>query len=245
MTANVGKASRNKKGMSYINQALRKAQEAKDSPYTPYRRFIEAGEGRGGRFSRGALWAISGGGALLLVAAVWIFAGGWPPFSGDKTAAQAPAAPREAAVDAAPLPPVLSQPEETGEIKSFFEQAIAAQRLRRFADAERLYGQILALMPAHKKSLNNLGILYLENGDFIQGRQFLERAVAADAAWADPHYNLACLLGRQGKAREGLAHLEKAIMILPAALDWAATDKDLRGIRRLPEYEKLKEAAAK
>lgn len=219
--------------MSYINQALRKAQEAKDSPYTPYRQFIETGAGQGGQVRRKGFCWFGGAAALLLLFAILLFAGGRAPFVADKTSPAA--APGEGVVTAPAMPP----PEASPELNALFEQAITAQRLQRFAEAEQIYGKILARMPNHKKSLNNLGVLFLERGDYAQARQFLERAQAADVSWAEPHYNLACLMGRQGRQEEGLVHLQQAAALSPAALDWAATDDDLRSIRLLPEYIKM------
>ncbi len=228
--------------MSYINQALRKAQEAKGNIYTPYRQFIETGAGRSGQVNGKVFRWLGCAAALLLVAVSLIALGQWAPFFGDKMSVPAP--PKEAIV-AAPPPSAPASPEESAEVKALFEKAITAQRLLRFAEAEKIYGQILAVLPNHKKSLNNLGILYLDKGNDAQARHFLEQAKAADAAWADPHYNLACLLGRGGRPQEALVHLQRAAALSPAVLEWAMTDDDLRSIRLLPEFQKLKEALAK
>lgn len=227
--------------MSYINQALKKAQEAKDGRYTPYRRFIETAAPPTRRVGYPA-WVILGLAILITAVISLTFTAPW------KSLVEVKQPPVDAIKKTLPWPPSAPDPvKEAGgvvKVEDIFLLATAAHKLLKFDEAEILYRQILETRPNHRESLNNLGIIFLERGEFPRAREYLERAMAADPTWVYPPYNLACLLGRQGRPHEALVFLKQAAALTPLALKWAAVDDDLTAARKLPEYKKLMEGLA-
>lgn len=224
--------------MSYINQALRRAQQTRDNPYVAYRQFIEAEEELTPPVHRKVL-LVSLGSVLVLAVILLIVLVVGIPFGGIERQAQTKTEAPMAEKAAKEILPPVGVEESHPKIASLFAKALESHRLRQFAEAQGLYEQIIAARPDHKMSLNNLGVIFLEKGEEEKARQFFEQARKVDPSWAEPHYNLACLAARLGRPKEAIEHLQQAATIYPAALQWAATDEDLRNVRLLPEYEKL------
>jgi tetratricopeptide (TPR) repeat protein len=88
---------------------------------------------------------------------------------------------------------------------------------------------------------NNLGSVYLSQKKLDQARQEFSAAASLDPRYADPHYNLACYHALAGQHQQALSELEKAKVLNPKVLDWAAQDGDLAPVRALPEYKRLTE----
>jgi tetratricopeptide (TPR) repeat protein len=71
--------------------------------------------------------------------------------------------------------------------------AIAQARSGHDAQAEPLLRQVLTQNPANPVALNELGMLQRRAGHFTEARQAYERAIAANAGYADAELNLAIL----------------------------------------------------
>jgi hypothetical protein len=122
------------------------------------------------------------------------------------------------------------------DVESLYAQALEKQKMRRFAEAEAIYQDILAWNGGHVRSLNNLGVIYLAQGRKTLAAEMFRQAVALDANYADPHYNLACLYVGQGDLKHGLRSLQEAAAIDTRVKGWAREDADLRPLEALPEY---------
>jgi len=57
-------------------------------------------------------------------------------------------------------------------------------------------------------------------------------AIARDTSYADPHLNLAVLLGQAERAREAIPHLERYLALAPEASNAVQVEELLRRLRR-------------
>ena len=71
--------------------------------------------------------------------------------------------------------------------------------------------------PGSSLSLSNLGVEYLQIGEFADGTEALRRAFAIDPASGDTAANLSLALRYQGKFKEALAFARQAVKLNPAA----------------------------
>jgi Flp pilus assembly protein TadD len=125
---------------------------------------------------------------------------------------------------------------------ALYQKALAAQRNKKTAEAERLYHRILALDTQHAGAMNNLGVLYMSRGRHDQALTLFKKAIAVRKDYVDPYYNLACLYAQRQDKASSIAYLKSAVAINRAAIDWARTDKDLKPIREMDDFKKLMES---
>ena len=85
----------------------------------------------------------------------------------------------------------------------------------RYADAERLYRQVMESDAHYPGALINLGFVLREQGRAHEAREVLERAVRIAAKDADSHYLLASILATTGPREAEVSHLRKAIELRP------------------------------
>ena len=93
------------------------------------------------------------------------------------------------------------------------------------ADAFSFYSNVLRIDPTHKGALNNLGVMALEDGKFLEAREYFLRALRQDRENAKTYYLLA-------KAELSLGNLEDAKAAVANALKRAPAQ---------PEYQQLQE----
>jgi tetratricopeptide (TPR) repeat protein len=125
---------------------------------------------------------------------------------------------------------------------ALYQKALAAQRNKKTAAAERLYRRILTLDAAHTGAMNNLGVIYMSRGRHDQALALFKKAIAERKDYVDPYYNLACLYAQRQDAAGSIAYLKSAAAINRAVIDWARTDKDLKPIREMDDFKKLLES---
>jgi tetratricopeptide (TPR) repeat protein len=81
------------------------------------------------------------------------------------------------------------------------------------------FKQLLAIHPASVRGYNHLGQAYEGLNDFENAQQAYEQAIAIDRTAAKrsewPHYNLAVLQLKAGKAEAALPHFAEALLIQP------------------------------
>ena len=82
--------------------------------------------------------------------------------------------------------------------------------------AERHYWECLKLDPAHRKALNNMGVLMMRKSNFQEAASYFARAHTLDSGNADIIVNLAAANFAQGKQAEGEKLLRKALAIDPS-----------------------------
>jgi len=120
-----------------------------------------------------------------------------------------------------------------------FQKARALHRDGRLADAGLWYEKVLSMDPGHVEALNNRGVLYLQEKNYSAARKCFEKAIRLKADYVDPYYNLACVCAVQGQVLQGLRYLGKAISMDPDVKKWAKEDPDLEGLRGDPRFREI------
>lgn len=136
-------------------------------------------------------------------------------------------------------PATDTQPETVMGAKESYDRARLFHKSGSLQDAGRLYRETLRVDPGYVDALNNLGILYIQEKDYLAARTSFEKAIRLKPGYVEPYYNLACLYAIKGEIRESLAHLRKAVSLDQSVRDWARMDTDLENLRGLPEFHEI------
>ena len=241
--------------MSYINDALKRAQQNKDNLYSHYGVIISQLPGHPAR-SR-IIWAVAAFSAIVALAAVLIWmtidSGFVLRFTGKKelplqAGASAEPAQKPALEQTTPGEPsrAAESPAETArppfaDAQALYLEALAAQRNKKTAVAEWLYRRVLAIDARHVEAMNNLGVLYLAQGKQDQALEMFNQAISLKTDYADPYYNLSCLFAQRKNAARSLQYLKSAIAVNGDVIHWAKDDQDLKHITASEEFKKLLE----
>jgi tetratricopeptide (TPR) repeat protein len=252
--------------MSYINDALRKAQKDKKSEYAAYEPIVSAA---GKKASKTRKWFIIAGVAMLFLWAGAVVAllhrpeEKTIPIKTDLIAARetivTPAAPplaeetaldvqKESAPAAKPAPVeipvetvVIKEGPRNNDAQALYAQAVQKQREGKLAEAKDLYKQVIKIDPKNIQALNNLGVVYMDQKVYKWAAIRLNDALKIEHDYPKAHYNLACLYAQQNNREQSLHHLQKAIGLNPEARVWAENDEDFRAFTHLTEFKKLME----
>jgi tetratricopeptide (TPR) repeat protein len=226
--------------MSYIHEALKKAQKEKDGHHHAYEGVASTPGKKLGFFSGKALWLAP------LVLASLAFVVYLLLRSGDTgIAVMEPAKPKVAKETAAPItteparPKVAPRPKKVDRPERWYEKARAFHKRGRLQAAKRLYEKTLSVDPGRIDALNNLGVIQIQEGNYPAARTSFMEAIRIQPDYVDAHYNLACVDALGGEASQGLFHLRKAIEVDPAVKDWARSDADLDNLRGLPGFAEI------
>lgn len=232
--------------MSYINSALKKVQKEKDDRSVPYGGVVMAPRDKKGTARQWRVFLFST--SVILVLAIlsvlcWLF---YPAATREakKTRNLSPAttaAPVKVLAVALPGKDQLN----LEKVARLYEEALIAQRGKRWEEAESFYRQVLALEPRHLQSLNNLGVLYMRKNRPNEAIELFVKAVATKEDYVDPYYNLACLYTQLGNMDAGLHYLGKAIKIDGSVREWARKDTDFKKMHALPAFKKITEELIK
>ncbi len=210
--------------MSYIREALRKAQKEKDARYPRYQRIFFSPRRKVGIFSLRPLWLI-----CLLVIVLGLALYSWFD-SGNKGATSAPTNPN---------PEVRPIPEISVNAKDLYDRARHLHKMSRLEEARRLYYKALMLDPGNVYALNNLGVIYIQEGNYLEAKKSLEDAIQQKPEYVDPYYNLACLYALKGEVMKSLAQLKRAVSLDESVSEWARKDRDLQNLRGMPGFEEI------
>jgi len=239
--------------MSYINDALRKAQKERDNRYGQFGGIIAAGPGGADHFRkrRVALFAAA---LILIVSTVLLLAvraSHQPPFvkKAPQSSVAGTAAPPAAATRPEPRattssftagqPPGGTQTAREADLR--YGQALLAQRKGDLKQAEAFYQKALTLDPSHVRALNNLGVIYMAQKKREKAIAVLSRAVVLKKDYVDPYYNMACLYAQANEIKESLWYLKVAATIDGDVLKWVKKDADMKNVATSPEFKKIME----
>jgi len=210
--------------MSYIHEALQKAQKEKDARFPKYKKILLGSKGKPGIFFTRTLLLVS---LFVILLAFTLYS--WFD-SKDKKTISAPK--NQKAV-------VSYKTEAFANVADFYERARYFQKIGRLKEAQRLYKQALMLDPVNVSVLNNLGVIYIQERNYLKAQDSLESAIRLKPEYVDPYYNLACLYAFKGNVMKSLENLKKAISLDKLVREWARKDIDLQNLRGLPEFEEI------
>jgi tetratricopeptide (TPR) repeat protein len=249
--------------MSYINDALRKAQKEKESNYSDYSSIISAPDKKAGPPSR--LVLIAGLFILLtLVVGAIVFLYG---LKSEKIPAAKVSAPAETALATAGNRPMqesapgiteavvireqlpgkasavstVKDKKEDVNTTALFAQAVSKQNEGKLAEASELYQKVVKIAPRDIRALNNLGVVYMSQKKYKEAVSLFQKALVIKSDYADAHYNLACLYSQKKEFARSFNYLKTAVKINPEVIQWAKNDADLQELRKFPDFNKLLE----
>ncbi len=246
--------------MSYINDALRKAQKDKKTDYPLYEAMVSAPEKKERRTRKGFVAA----GIVMLF--LWVAVGiallyepaeKKAPVRVDLSTAKevivTPAVPqpvaemtglegtKETASEAKAAPNDIKEGQGKSDPQALYAQAVRTYREGNLQEAKKLYKDVIRIDPKNVQALNNLGVVYMDLNVYKWAVIRLNDALKIKYDYPEAHYNLACLYARQHEKEKSLAHLKNAIGFDPHAKAWARNDKDFSAYADLPEFKKLLE----
>lgn len=252
--------------MSYINDALLKAQKDKKSPYAAYEPILSAS---GKKIKRSKKWIFL---TVILLCLLWatgtvIFLNGLENISNrpQKKMMRAAAAPviaqkqevvtvkppvaektvtpakQETVLKAKPGHVEVKTELEITESEKLYERALKKQRAGDLEGAKNLYKKVIKIDPRNIQALNNLGVIYMNKKVYKWAIIRLNDAINVKYNYPDAHYNLACIYAQMNNVNQSLFYLKKAVVLDSRVKKWAATDSDLKVLADLPEFKKLLE----
>ena len=254
--------------MSYINEALKKAQREKDALYLKYSGILSS-RGKDRQIFKGRVFW----GTLALLSAIFLAFGAYSWLNtpekqvsasamklderdqpsqtatsrvstqGNRpsaSTARSKARDQEGAKTVTPEQPAEpSKSERTQDAQALYERGESFRKLGRLKDAKRFYEEALKLDSRHVDALNNLGVVYLHDKEYSSAQRNFEAVTRIKPDDADSYYNLACLHAIKGEKKQGLTYLKKAISLNPLVRTWAKTDTDLDNLRSTPEFKEI------
>lgn len=246
--------------MSYINDALRKAQKDKESPYAAYEKIVTAS---GEKINKPYRWFRAVGILIFLICAAGIIillnrpADKKMPSQESLNVSEAQIAVplaepvgKKIAVENKKEPALKTINKagekntvktETAESKKLYAQAFQEHQEGNLDEAKHLYKKVIRIDPQNTQALNNLGVIYMKKKVHKWAIIRLQDALKVKYAYPDAHYNLACIYAQQNDTKRSLSYLKNAIRFNPQVRQWAASDNDLKVLADLPEFKKLME----
>ncbi|MFC1867519.1 tetratricopeptide repeat protein [Thermodesulfobacteriota bacterium] len=212
--------------MSYINEALKKAQKERDTLHIQYSGVLEGSRKERRTFGNKGFWYS----LLLLILIFLVFTSySWLDLPDSK-------------IFSTPefkSPAKIGLGESDTDTKNLYNKARHLDKKGHFQDAKKLYKEVISLDPGYIEVLNNLGIIYIREKDYIAAKHSFNKAILLNPGSVESYYNLACLHAIEGEVRQGLVYLKKATSLDNAVRGWARDDSDLKNLRALPEFNDI------
>ncbi|HUN54486.1 MAG TPA: tetratricopeptide repeat protein [Smithella sp.] len=244
--------------MSYINDALLKAQKEKNSPYAAYETTLKAS---GKNINRPRIRLLPAGiliflflTAGMIVLLYWHGEKKMPaaaPLSVSHVQSIVPARPQ---VVQSTIPDNKSKTgsntavsakvkigRDNADARILYAQAIKKQEEGNLDEAKSIYKKVIKIDPRNIQALNNLGVIYMNKKKYKWAIIRLNDALKVKYNYPDAHYNLACLYAQKNDEAKSLSYLRNAIGFNPEVRKWAKDDNDLKVWADLPEFKKLLE----
>jgi tetratricopeptide (TPR) repeat protein len=216
--------------VSYIHQALKKAQTERDDRYGKYEGILLSSRSKkSALFRRWALIAAAVLGILFLA----FIAYSWLDLTGPRATTANPTKPTEAA--SAPK----KVPDKSANAEALYQGGRTHHRKGRLDQAKILYEKALRVDPGCVAALNNLGVILMAENNYPAARSRFEKAIRLRPGYVDPCYNLACLFALIDQPEQGLRYLKRAVSLHPQVKAWALEDADLEKLRRQPGFAEI------
>ena len=106
---------------------------------------------------------------------------------------------------------------EMNEAKTAYADARENRVAGRLDEAERLYREVLAIIPHHADSRHLLGVIAYQTGRHETAIRMINEAIAIDPHTAPYHCNLGIALYDKGLVDEAIISYRSAIYLMPAA----------------------------
>lgn len=243
--------------MSYINDALRKAQKEKESPYAGYEHIVTAS---GEKISRPHKGLPIAGLIILTLCVAGIFYLLNRPEEKKTLPGESFNVSTTQPVGPLAKPAMLGIPvenndqavritknkadkknTETAYAKELYAQAFQKHQEGNLDEAKTLYKKVAKIDPRNVEALNNLAVIYMKKNVHKWAIIRLHDALKVKYAYPDAHYNLACIYAQQNDTKRSLSYLKNAIRFNPRVRQWVENDNDLKVLADLPEFKKLME----
>lgn len=122
---------------------------------------------------------------------------------------------------------------DTTDLRLWSARADGRFALGDYAGAAADYRVLVRRDSANARAAFNWGVGLEKLEDAAGATAAYETAIARDSMFADPHLNLAVLLGKAGKEKEAIVHLERYLVIAPDAPNAEEVRALLARLRRL------------
>ena len=228
--------------MSYITDALKRAQKARDERYLPYRDIISTRPRRRVRGRKRLILGVSLASLVLLASTAFSLIayfgqeGGLEP---RRPVSSGPAV-LQAKLSAAASQPARLAPEDPArDAEILFQAGLRRQQAGDLADAEALYRKAVESDPGNLHALNNLGVLCMLQRRDSEAIELFNMLIDTRGDWSDPYYNLACLFSRQGESAKAMKYLRVALRLNRDLKAWARDDSDLEPLHAISEYHRI------
>jgi protein O-GlcNAc transferase len=99
--------------------------------------------------------------------------------------------------------------------EQLLEDALAAQRSGRIADAKRLYSAVLRINPTNAAAHGNLAIIAAQQGDLVGAERLIRREIELRPNYPASHNNLGSVLQQQGRLVDAVVAHRQAIKLNP------------------------------
>jgi len=210
--------------LSYIHQALKKAQIERDDRYGKYGGIISPRSKKSGRAKKSIL--------LIVVSLVILFLAfvsySWLDFNGPQVETNV--------VHKQRGPVQLPVHEKTADAMELYQRGKEHHKSGRLNKARMWYEKALLADPGCVVALNNLGVLLIKEKNYPAARSRFEKAIRLKPGYVDPYYNLVCLFALTDQPEQALRYLKRAVSIDPQAKTWALEDADLEKLRNQPGF---------
>lgn len=105
--------------------------------------------------------------------------------------------------------------EQISKVPEILAEALAHHKAQRFSLAERLYRQILTIVPDHADAHHLLGLSAYQQGEYERAIQWIQSAIQLDPRRPHFPFNLGLALEKAGRGEEAIAAYRQALTIRP------------------------------
>src|SRR5262245_16637064 len=96
------------------------------------------------------------------------------------------------------------------EIRATVARGMQLRAARRYAEAESAYSEAIGKEPRYFDALHLLGVLKIDQGNYLAGAQLIQNAIDINPNFAKAHLNLGLALAKLGATEEAVASYDRA-----------------------------------
>ncbi len=230
--------------MSYINDALKKAQKEKNHHYGTFGYVAPFSSGKPEQPWKRRITALTMVVMVLAVTLLFIEFVYLPapavqkPEASEKKIA-------DASLQAAQKTDLVKQgaaavsQEGSQKAEQLYLDAVLIQSKGDLDKAKTKYLDVLKLDSNHVRSLNNLGVVYLAMKKRDKALELFRMAVVLKRDYADPYYNMACLYAQKNDIDQSIWYLKIAASIDKEVKNWVQKDADFKNVIKSPEFKEF------